>query len=119
MPGAREQSQIAAFVPDGVICKKCLASLAWRAEADRESAAPAQAASRGGGVNAPPFAGRSRDLSTLTIGAVTDRPAGASLRTTLMACGTPGCNNVASGWLKVNGRSIRACGLCRGRGGAR
>ena len=34
-----EQSQIAAFVPDGVTCKKCLANLEWHAENDREWAA--------------------------------------------------------------------------------
>lgn len=31
-----EQSQIAAFLPDGVTCKKCLASLTWREENERE-----------------------------------------------------------------------------------
>ncbi len=30
------QSQIAAFVPEGVTCKKCLASLNWREENERE-----------------------------------------------------------------------------------
>lgn len=34
-----EQSQIAAFVPQGVTCKKCLASIAWSVENEREWAA--------------------------------------------------------------------------------
>ncbi len=31
-----EQPQIAAFVPDGVTCKQCLATIAWREENERE-----------------------------------------------------------------------------------
>jgi hypothetical protein len=33
-----EQDQIAAFVPEGVTCKKCLASIAWSEEAERQTA---------------------------------------------------------------------------------
>lgn len=31
-----EQNQIAAFVPEGVTCKKCLASIKWSADIERE-----------------------------------------------------------------------------------
>lgn len=32
-----EQNQIAAFVPEGVTCKKCLANIQWSLDNDRNS----------------------------------------------------------------------------------
>lgn len=59
---------------------------------------------------------RPRDLRHLVIGA-SDRP-GTRVITTVGLCqASPSCPNPASGWIHQDGRSIRACGPCRGKAG--
>jgi hypothetical protein len=58
---------------------------------------------------------RQRSLESLVIGARTDRRPPRPVSTSLVYCqASLDCQNVATGWLRVNGKAIRACGPCRG-----